>query len=88
MPQNKFSEAQRKAIGKRLRELREKRKLTAVQVAVGAAIKSPSHYSCLERGEHSVSAALLGRLARFFGVSEKYLETGRNGNGNGNGGRK
>jgi transcriptional regulator with XRE-family HTH domain len=87
MPQAKYSPEKRKAIGCRLLKLRKKRDLTAVQVAAGAEIKSPSHYSCIERGKHGPTKATLGRLAKFFGVTPEYIETGRNGKpGNGNGG--
>jgi transcriptional regulator with XRE-family HTH domain len=87
-PSSRFPEDKREAIGKRLRRLRKTRKLSAVQVAIAADIKSPSHYSCLERGKFSPTRATLGRLAKVLGVSLEYLETGRNGKtGNGGAGK-
>lgn len=57
-----MSEQTRKEIGKKLRDAREKLKLTQVDVAEKADI-SVNYYAMLERGEKNVTAEVLGRLA-------------------------
>lgn len=56
----------------RIRDLRENRDLTQKQVAAYLRM-SQAGYSKYETGENDIPAAVLIRLARFYGTSIDYL---------------
>lgn len=56
----------------RIRELREKRKLTCKQIASIIGTK-PQKYMRCERGEQDIPADMLIGLSRFYKVSVDYL---------------
>lgn len=58
----------KKAIGKKLRDLRKNRGLASFDLANEAEIH-PSYYSHLETGRNCVSVKKLGRICEVFGVS-------------------
>ncbi len=62
-----MSEQTRIEIGKKLRNAREKLRLTQVEVAEKADI-APNYYAMLERGEKNATADVLGRLAKVLKV--------------------
>ena len=55
-------------VGKRIKELREKRGLNQAQLADEAGL-TQSHISRLENAEHSATNLTLGKIARALGVS-------------------
>lgn len=59
----------RQIIAKQVREAREKRKLTQVEVAKGADI-SVTYYAMIERGDEKADASsdILGRIAKVLKI--------------------
>jgi Predicted transcriptional regulators len=61
------------ALGKRIRSLREERKMTQMDLAVAASISEPSYISRIESGVTNPTFTLLVDIAKAFGISLKEL---------------
>ncbi len=61
-----------KLIGKKIKALREKSKLTQIQLAEELSIH-PKHLSNIENGRKSVTIAILDRLSAFFNEPHFYF---------------
>ena len=64
-----------RAVGRRLREARERASLSQRQLAFAGC--SPAYLSRIEAGERTPSLQLVRELARRLGVSEEWLATGK-----------
>jgi transcriptional regulator with XRE-family HTH domain len=68
-----------KAVGRRIRELRGfEMKQAELARAVGV---GQSHISAIEKGKREIGAAVLFRIAKYYGKSMEWLLTGSDGEG-------
>jgi transcriptional regulator with XRE-family HTH domain len=62
----------REDIGKKVKAVRESKKLTQAEVAEKASV-SVNYYARLERGEVNPSSEIIGKIAKAFGVKSSSI---------------